>query len=76
MSSGGGAVREVTAFLETLDGTPPDAVTACRGWTTHEIIAHLNDCGITHIKRHNERFVVEYCDDCGAPLFADPTGEL
>ena len=41
-----------------------------------EIVAHLNDCGITHIKRHNERFVVEYCDDCGAPLFADPTGEL
>jgi hypothetical protein len=40
-TSGGGAVREVTAFLDTLDGTPPGAVTACRGWTTHEIIAHL-----------------------------------
>ena len=24
----------------------------------------------------NERFIAEYCDDCGAPLFADPTGEL
>jgi len=41
-----------------------------------EIIAHLNEAGITHIKRHSERFVAEYCDDCGAPLFADPTGEL
>jgi uncharacterized protein (TIGR03083 family) len=38
---GGGAIREVAAFLATLDDTPPDAVTACRGWTTHEIIAHL-----------------------------------
>lgn len=32
---------EIGAFLETLDGTPPNAVTACRGWTAHEIIAHL-----------------------------------
>lgn len=41
-----------------------------------EIVAHLNAEGITHIKRHNERFVAEYCDDCGTPLFADPTGDL
>ena len=41
-----------------------------------EIVAHLNDAGIAHIKRINERYVAEYCDDCGAPLFADPTGEL
>ncbi|MFP5390614.1 MAG: DUF2863 family protein, partial [Gammaproteobacteria bacterium] len=41
-----------------------------------EIVGFLNEAGITHIKRHNERFVAEYCDDCGAPLFADPTGEL
>ncbi|HEU5435527.1 MAG TPA: DUF2863 family protein [Telluria sp.] len=41
-----------------------------------EIIAHLNEAGIAHIKRINERYVAEYCDDCGAPLFADPTGEL
>ena len=41
-----------------------------------EIVACLNEAGIAHIKRHNERFVAEYCDDCGAPLFADPTGEL
>jgi len=42
----------------------------------NEIIAHLNEAGITHIKRINEQYVAEYCDDCGAPLFADPTGEL
>ena len=33
--------REVDAFLEVLDATPPNAVTACPGWTAHELIAHL-----------------------------------
>jgi uncharacterized protein (TIGR03083 family) len=32
---------EATAFLTTLDGVPGGAVTACRGWTAHELIAHL-----------------------------------
>jgi hypothetical protein len=41
-----------------------------------DILEHLNAAGITQIKRHNERYVAEYCDDCGAPLFADPAGEL
>jgi hypothetical protein len=42
----------------------------------NEIVAHLNEAGIAHIKRISEQYVAEYCDDCGAPLFADPTGEL
>jgi hypothetical protein len=42
----------------------------------NEITTHLNAAGIAHIKRINEHYVAEYCDDCGAPLFADPTGEL
>jgi hypothetical protein len=41
-----------------------------------EIVHHLNEMGITHVKRIGERYVAEYCDDCGAPLFADPSGEL
>ena len=41
-----------------------------------DILAHLNEAGITHIKRHSERYIAEYCDDCGGPLFADPAGEL
>ncbi len=42
----------------------------------NEIIAHLNEAGVTHVKRINEVYVAEYCDDCGSPLFADPSGEL
>jgi hypothetical protein len=41
-----------------------------------EIVKHLNEMGIAHVKRIAEHYVAEYCDDCGAPLFADPTGEL
>ena len=33
--------HEALAFLDTLQSVPPGAVTACRGWTTHEVIAHL-----------------------------------
>ncbi|NMM28822.1 MAG: DUF2863 family protein [Glaciimonas sp.] len=42
-----------------------------------EIITDLlQEEGITNIKRHNTRFSMEFCDDCGAPLFADDEGEL
>lgn len=64
---------------EDEEGTPmegPLAVQATALSPINEIAAHLNDAGIAHIKRINERYVAEYCDDCGSPLFADPTGEL
>ncbi|HZY77773.1 MAG TPA: maleylpyruvate isomerase N-terminal domain-containing protein [Jatrophihabitantaceae bacterium] len=33
--------HEAEAFFDALDSVPPGAVTACRGWTAHELIAHL-----------------------------------
>ncbi len=33
--------REVDAFLDSLAEVPPNAVTACAGWTAHELVAHL-----------------------------------
>lgn len=41
-----------------------------------DILSHLKEAGVTQIKRIGERYAAEYCDDCGAPLFADPSGEL
>lgn len=63
---------------EDEDGTPMEGPVAGGQQLTpvNEIIQHLNEAGIAHVKRINERYVAEYCDDCGAPLFADPTGEL
>ncbi|MEH6435836.1 DUF2863 family protein [Massilia sp. DD77] len=64
---------------EDENGTPmegPLAASPTPLTPINEIVAHLNDAGIAHIKRINERYVAEYCDDCGSPLFSDPTGEL
>lgn len=41
-----------------------------------EIITLLQKEQVHQIKRHKVRFNSEYCDDCGSPLFADPSGEL
>jgi hypothetical protein len=67
---------------EDEDGTPPEGLAGLAGLTgiagtpIDDILKHLNAAGITQIKRHSERYVAEFCDDCGAPLFADPVGEL
>jgi hypothetical protein len=41
-----------------------------------EILAALRESGIVHIKMHDEYFAMEFCDDCGAPLYVDRNGEL
>ncbi len=41
-----------------------------------QILALLEECGIKCEKRHQERFPMEFCDECGVPLFADINGEL
>jgi hypothetical protein len=43
---------------------------------SEEILALLRECGVVHIKRHSELFPMEFCDDCGAPLYPDPDAEL
>ena len=40
------------------------------------IAGKLGAAGLTQVKKLGEKYVAEYCDDCGAPLFADPSGEL
>jgi hypothetical protein len=65
---------------EDEEGTPVEGLSGMNDGAPvtplNEIVGCLNEAGITHIKRHNELFVAEFCDDCGAPLFADPSGEL
>jgi Protein of unknown function (DUF2863) len=39
-----------------------------------EIDAALRRVGITKITAHAHRFPLEYCDDCGAPMFPNPAG--
>ena len=41
-----------------------------------DVVAQLNECGITEVKRLAATFTPEYCEDCGAPLFANGEGEI
>lgn len=41
-----------------------------------DILSALRETGIVNIKVHDEYFAMEFCDDCGAPLYADRHGEL
>jgi hypothetical protein len=63
----------ITTF-ESLT-TPENLETEMRT-PLEEIVALLRACGVTHIKRHNETFPMEFCEDCGAPLYPDPEAEL
>ena len=41
-----------------------------------EIEAFLRANDVTRIEKRSERYEPEYCNDCGAPLFADGVGEV
>lgn len=41
-----------------------------------EIANLLAEAGVTSIVRHEDIYAMEFCDDCGAPLFPDREGEL
>ena len=41
-----------------------------------EIFGVLRLLGVSYRRSPVQRFVTEYCDDCGAPLFVDTKGEL
>ncbi|HVL76704.1 MAG TPA: DUF2863 family protein [Noviherbaspirillum sp.] len=65
---------DIAPSFEAL--TTPEILEAESRTPLEEITALLRACGITHIKRHAEHFPLEFCDDCGAPLYPDPDGEL
>ncbi len=41
-----------------------------------QIDALLRKSGLTDILTLDELFPMEFCDDCGAPLYADPLADL
>lgn len=45
------------------------------GETPAEIERILREAGIGEVILHSQRFPLEYCDDCGAPLYPNPEGE-
>jgi Protein of unknown function (DUF2863) len=41
-----------------------------------EVLAQLAECGVTEVKKLPGTFAPEYCEDCGAPLFANAEAEI
>jgi hypothetical protein len=41
-----------------------------------EILLLIKECGVTKIHQHEERFPMEFCEDCGGPLYPDLEAEL
>src|SRR5262245_21817975 len=41
-----------------------------------EVLVQLAECGVTEVKKLTGTFSPEYCEDCGAPLFANSEGEI
>jgi hypothetical protein len=41
-----------------------------------EVMAQIAEVGITEVKKLSGTFTPEYCEDCGAPLFANADGEI
>jgi len=42
--------------------------------TLEEIETAIKRLGVNRIVAHTHRFPLEYCDDCGAPVFPNPSG--
>lgn len=45
------------------------------GDVTAQIDSALKDSGITRIEHLDNRFPLEFCDDCGAPMYPSPDGD-
>jgi hypothetical protein len=72
-----GQEDEDEGAITSIEGVmAPESVAEEMRTPIEEIVALLRACGVTHIKRHNERFPMEFCDDCGAPLYPDQDAEL
>jgi hypothetical protein len=41
-----------------------------------ELMAQLAECGVNEVKKLTGTFTPEYCEDCGAPLFANGDAEI
>lgn len=46
------------------------------GGPEEQLSALLRENGVTEIVVLEQGFPLEFCDDCGAPLYADPVGDL
>ena len=51
-------------------------ILAEREFPVDEIAALLKECGVTDIRRLPGTLPPDFCEDCGAPHFPNPSGEM
>ena len=44
--------------------------------TADEIVAIIKECGVTDVRKLSGTLNLDFCDDCGAPYFPNPNGEM
>lgn len=67
-----GQVPESASQMVSQTGTDDPAMLS----PMEEILAMLRESGIVDITHHDEHFALEFCEDCGTPLFCDRDAEL
>lgn len=53
-----------------------DSINAEQADIPDEIAALLNELGVVDVRRLSGLYGTEFCDDCGAPYFPNPLGEM
>ena len=53
-----------------------DSINAEQADIPDEIAALLNEMGVVDVRRLSGLYTAEFCDDCGAPYFPNPLGEM
>ncbi len=70
-------VEEISGLsIPVLLENHPDSLNTKVGKQLLDIFQLLRQLNIHFEKHPVERFITEYCDDCGQPLFVDTNGEL
>lgn len=72
----GGDMLEPEAYEKLLPAVKPTLASSERRTPLEEVLGLLRHVGVTRIKHHEELYAMEFCDDCGAPLYPAPSGEL
>lgn len=71
-----GGSLEPEAYEKILPPSKPAAALQAPMPPLEEIHALLRQAGITRIQQHDDLYSMEFCEDCGAPLYPDPNGDL
>jgi hypothetical protein len=72
----GFSLGDETESRTASSGRSTAARTRTRARPARRVVAQLDECGVDRREALHGTFTPEYCEDCGAPLFANGDGEI